>query len=174
MKTAVRRCLPSKMVPLLLLCGFFLSGCAYFGGSSNAPPNPVSQSQSQSQASNGANAPVYYDFADIPIPPELKLVRSDSYVFQAGPLKAGMLTLKGRVEISSLVNYFTAAMPRQGWTSRGGFRYRRSVLIYEKPNKTCVIDLRSSTFYTYVEIYVAPNEDTGTAPAGGWTGQTKG
>lgn len=163
MKTAVR-CLWSKLVPFSLLCGFLLAGCASFSGNSNPPPNPVGQSQqSQSSASSqsSANSPVYYDFSDIPIPPQLSLVRDDSYVFQAGALKAGVLTLKGRVEISSLVNYFTTAMAREGWQSRGGFRYRRSVLIYEKPHKTCVIDLRSSTFYTYVEIYVAPTSGSG-------------
>lgn len=151
MKTAVP-CLPSKMVPLLLLCGFLLSGCASFNDNPNSSSNAISQSQSHSPGPK----PVYYDFSDIPIPAQLSLVRKDSYVFQVGSLKAGILTLRGRVEINSLVNYFATSMPRQGWRSRGGFRYRRSVLIYEKPHETCVIDLHNGTFYTYVEIYVAP------------------
>jgi hypothetical protein len=137
------------------------------GGQAGPPPNPVGQ-QSQPGAESpppaysstppsGSSAhPIYYDFQDIPIPQELDLQDEDSYVFQYGGFKAGLLTFRGRVDIHSLISFFQMAMPRDNWKSKGGFRYRRSVLLFEKADKTCIINLFEKTFYTYVEIYVAP------------------
>jgi hypothetical protein len=100
--------------------------------------------------------PQYIDFPDIPIPSELKLDDQNWFVVESGGFKTGILTLKGRVDSKSVMAFFQAAMPRENWKPRGGFSYRRSVLIFEKPDKTCVINLYDTLYYTYVEIYVAP------------------
>lgn len=140
---------------LIVMTLLFLNGCA---GRSTPPPNPVpSQAQTGGTASTPTSAQsLSYGFPDIPVPRELDLQPDDSYVYQEGKIKAGVITLKGRVEIGSLITFFQTAMPRQGWTSKGGFRYRRSVLAFEKPGKTCVISMYETLFYTYVEIYVIP------------------
>jgi len=81
----------------------------------------------------------------------------DTFVIQAGTMKAGLLTLRGmRVDVRSLINFFQIAMPRENWKPKGGFHTKRTVLIFEKPDKTCVINLFETTLYTYAEIYVAP------------------
>jgi hypothetical protein len=99
---------------------------------------------------------MFYDFQDIPVPAELELQSGDSYVFQSAALKAGMLTFRGRVETGSLTNFFQMALPRENWKMKGGFRYRRTVLLFEKPDKICVIQIYEKMFYTYAEIYVVP------------------
>jgi len=114
-----------------------------------APPSPPPPTPTPPR-------PQFYDFQDIPIPSELDLVSKDSYVFQAGALKAGLLTLRGRVDVNSLINFFQMALPREHWKLKGGFRYKRSVLIFDKPDRTCIINLYEKVFYTYVEILVAP------------------
>lgn len=146
-----------------------LPGCA--SNQASPPPNPLGQPapsaapqpQPQTQqapvqapAPMPGQRPNFYDFPDIAIPSELDLVSSDSYVFQSGAFKVGLLTLKGRVELNSLISFFQMAMPRENWKAKGGFRYKRSVLIFEKPDKVCVLNLYEKMFYTYVEIYVAP------------------
>jgi len=158
------------MVTMVLFAWTF-AGCA--ASQTNPPPSPFGQQSqsdtSQSQpgtsqpqqpaqppAASSGQRPMFYDFQDIPVPSELDLVSSDSYVFQSAAFKAGLLTFKGRVEISSLINFFQMAMPRENWKAKGGFRYRRSVLIFEKPDKICVINLYEKMFYTYAEIYLAP------------------
>ena len=133
------------------------SGCAWLSNRSTPPPNPISQQQpAASSSAEPAVQPMYYDFNDIPIPQELSLVRDDSYVFQSNEFRAGLLTLKGRVDLNSLINFFQTALPRQGWTPKGGFRYRRSILIFEKSDRSCIINIYDKLFQTYVEIYVAP------------------
>jgi hypothetical protein len=102
--------------------------------------------------------PHFLDFPDIPIPSELDVRSDESNVFQTGQLKMGFITLRGRVEPSSIINFFALALPREGWRPRGQFRYSRSMLVFDKPDKTCVIIIKESTIYTYVEIYVVPQQ----------------
>ncbi|MBP8645012.1 MAG: hypothetical protein KBH99_02690 [Syntrophobacteraceae bacterium] len=84
-------------------------------------------------------------------------LEGETFVFQSGSLKAGLLTLRGtRVDVGSLVSFFQMAMPRENWKPKGGFRSKRNVLIFEKPDKTAVINIYEKLFRTYVEIYVAP------------------
>jgi hypothetical protein len=142
-----------------------LSSCSSTGGqSSTPPPNPVGQ-QPQPAASTSATPaasvpsapkPLFYDFPDIPIPQELNLQTKESYVVQSGAIKTGILTLRGRVDLNSLINFFQMAMSRENWKPKGYFRYQRSVMIFEKPDKICVIRLYEDLIYTYVEIFVTP------------------
>jgi hypothetical protein len=142
------------------------AGCSSMGGQSNPPPNPVGQqaqpgatTSSTPEASSttpAAPRPVFYDFPDVPTPQELDIQSKESYVVQAGAIKAGILTLRGRVDLNSLISFFQMAMPRENWKPKGSFRYQRSVLIFEKPDKTCVIRLYEDIVYTYVEIFVTP------------------
>jgi hypothetical protein len=148
---------------MAVLCSILaLSSCTWFNQQS-APSSPIARQQESTEDTDigetpdvSAPRPMFYDFTDIPVPSELKLLPKESYVFQSGSLKTGVLTLKGRVDINSALNFFQMAMPRENWKPKGGFRYKRSVLIFEKPDKTCVINFYEKMFYTYVEIYVAP------------------
>ena len=160
-------------IMVLCICLVTACGCSR---SSAPPPNPVSQSQ-QAPAPAGtwtdlrppcqlpANpAPVppsgskakFFEFNDIPIPPEIDVQSKNSYVFESGQIKMGFLTLRGRVDSNSVMNFFVAALPREGWRLKGQFRYNRSLLIFDKPDKVCVILMKEETYYTYVEIYVSP------------------
>lgn len=137
------------------------SGCAR---QQSPPPNPVVQGSASTgggsvpSGSPSAPRPMFYDFPDIPVPFELSRVDSDTFVFQSGPLKAGLLGLRGtRVDVSSVISFFQMAMPREGWKPKGGFLSGRTVLIFEKPEKTAVINIYQKMFRTYVEIYVAPH-----------------
>ncbi len=149
----------SKKVWILVVCVCLLTalGCSR---SSAPPPNPVAQSEpapgpSPSPAPPGPR-PQILDFPDVPIPAELDIRSKSSNVFQSGSIKMGFITLRGRVESNSVLNFFTSALPREGWRLKGQFRYNRSLLIFDKPDKTCVILITDETIYTYVEIYVAP------------------
>jgi hypothetical protein len=102
--------------------------------------------------------PTAYDFPDVLIPNELELVSGSSYVFQGPKTKAGLLVFKGRVETKSVIDFFQTSMPRENWKFKGGFRYKRSVLVFEKPDKICLINVHENLYYTYVEIYLTPME----------------
>ncbi len=153
---------------ILLVCICLLAGLGCTR-SSAPPPNPLSQSQPEGSmgsapppgspaAQSAGPRPQYLDFPDIPIPSELDVRPDESNVFQTGQIKMGFITLRGRVEPSSIINFFTLALPREGWRPRGQFRYSRSMLVFDKPDKTCVIIIKESTIYTYVEINVVVSQ----------------
>lgn len=143
-----------------------VSGCAWF----NTQTSSGTQSSTQPAPTPAAATPSFYDFQDIPIPSELALVAKESTVFQGGTVKGGMLTFKGRVEPSSVVNFFMVGMARENWKHRGDIRYRKSVLLFEKPDRFCIINIRESSYYTYVEVYVVPTA-TGTRSGGLGSGE---
>lgn len=167
---------PHHKMLLIMAVSWLLiaAGCSSTGTQSGPPPNPVGQQPSVGSPSaassppaatpappapapsGSAPRPVFYDFPDIPTPQELELQSKDSYTVQSGTVKAGILTLRGRVDLNSLISFFQMAMPRENWKPKGYFRYQRSVLIFEKPDKTCVIRLYEGMVYTYVEIFVTP------------------
>lgn len=132
-----------------------LGGCAWFSTQTSSP-TPAGSAPTSTTGTAPAATPSYYDFPDIPVPSELSLVTQESTVFQGGTVRGGVLTLKGRVEPSSVVNFFMVALARENWKHRGDIRYRKSVLLFEKPDRFCIISIRESTYYTYVEVYVVP------------------
>ncbi len=132
----------------------FTGGCAWFQKETPAP-QPTS-SQTASSGASVAPAPMFYDFPDIPVPGEIKLQRDDSTVFQAGGVKTGLLVFKGRVDPQSLINFFKVSLAREKWTLKGSIRYRKSLLLFQKENRFCVIHIYERRFSTWVEIYVVP------------------
>jgi len=156
-------------IAVVCICLVTACGCSR----SSAPPPPQA-GQSQPAPSAGP-APVYgpsaspvpaspslpggakfLDFNDIPIPREIKVQPKNSYVFVSGQIKMGFLTLRGRVDSNSLMNFFASALPHEGWRMKAQFRYNRSLLIFDKQDKVCVIIIKEEAYYTYVEIYVSP------------------
>jgi hypothetical protein len=101
-------------------------------------------------------APVYYDFVDILIPAELSLVKKSSFVYSTPSFSAGVLVFEGYVQGESLVNFFTTNMPKDGWTLKSSFRYRRVILSFEKNERSCLVTVTEFPMKTRVEIWVAP------------------
>ncbi len=102
----------------------------------------------------------YYDFEDIQIPNELKLDAKKSRVFQSPNLMAGVLVLNGYVDVKSLNNFFKDAMVKDNWQAKGNFQLPpKTVLVYEKKNKRCIIFIEETMFNTHCEIWVIPTQD---------------
>jgi hypothetical protein len=119
------------------------------------------------QKTKPANAPVYYDFGDILLPKELKVDKGESFVFNTPSLTAGVLTLTGRVDVSSLTNFFENKMAADGWYLISPIKSPRSKMLFKKESRWCVISIRGGQLSTVVEVWVAPTM------AGGELGLTK-
>lgn len=100
---------------------------------------------------------VYYDFGDILVPKALSIDSGKSFVMSTSGLTAGVLSLKGRVEVHSLLEFFEKRMPMDGWALENKFRALRSMLLFTKQNRNCVITIDEGRFNTLVEIWVAPS-----------------
>lgn len=162
---------------VMVLCICLVTACGGCSRSSAPPPNPAGHSQqapspsagpgvtygpptvapaSPASVSHSVRGAIFFQFNDIPLPAEMKVQAKDSYVFQSGQIKMGFLTLRGRVDSNSIIDFFAAALPREGWRLKAQFRCNRSLLIFDKPDKVCTILIKEETYYAYVEIYVSP------------------
>ena len=91
------------MWSVLLLFVFSLNACATLKSESEATP---SQGASEAQATPTEKPNTYYDFEDILVPREMKLVPKSSLLFETPKLKAGVIFFEGRVNPVSLFEFF--------------------------------------------------------------------
>jgi len=102
------------------------------------------------------DVPIYYDFGDVLIPKELKIDKDSSFVYSAPGFSAGVLALNGRVDVSSLCAFFEENMIKDNWKLIVSFKSPRTVILFQKENRWCVINITDGKFSTGVEIWVAP------------------
>ncbi len=144
------------VAPLALFLIMGLTGCQTTGSSqsesSEADPAPTAQS---AQPAN-----LYRDFKDILLPGEMKVDDKRTYIVQGPGLTTGILTIKGYVERDSLIDFFKSAMVRDNWTELASFKSpsknTSSILVFQKADRTAIINIHEESFNTYVEIAVAP------------------
>ena len=106
------------------------------------------------------------EFPDVPIPKELDLDESESFVYMARDLSTGLLVYTGNVDYDSLVKFFDESLRKNGWELRASLKYPRTLFFYEKETRACFITVRTSTFKVQVEIWVAPLEVMAFEPSG--------
>ena len=137
---------------ILFLLLFLLSGC--FGDIfSRQPEDGSSDVQPKSQKTTA----VYYDFEDVLIPMELKVVQARTVVITTPGFISGIITLKGRVERRSLFNFFNNNMQKDNWAVISQIKSPgTTIMVFQKTSRTAVITIRDEQFNTLVEVGVAP------------------
>ena len=137
-------------VGCMAVCFLFIAGCAGLESKKGSLSAPAASKKDEGPT------PLYYDFGDVLLPSELKLDKKSSFVFQTPGLSAGVLSLKGRVEISSLISFFENNMAKDNWSLVSSFKSTRTIMLFKKENRWCVINITEEYGSTYVEIWVAP------------------
>lgn len=130
-----------------------LAGCAnmpYLGRTNSGPQ------QSGAAPAGEKSISVYYDFDDIAVPADFKLVKDHSFVYQSGPLRNGLLVFDGRVEPVSAANFMVASMAKDNWRMKSSFKYGRTLMLFEKPGKTALVMITEGITNTRLEVWVAP------------------
>lgn len=134
----------AAILAIMLISGVFSTpGCAgVFGrgkGTAQEPP------------------PLYYDFEDVLVPGELKLMISRSFICHSESLTSGTLIFKGRVVGSSVISFFNNNMVRDNWRHKGTLKYHgKCTVLFEKENKACIVHVNEGRFKTEVRISVIP------------------
>jgi hypothetical protein len=147
-QTIVGKCL---LVGMVLIVLFFGPGCA--GTQENS--GSMEPTEEKMNAAAGP-VPLYYDFADILIPAELSLDRKNSFVYSTPSFSTGVLAFEGYVKGDSLVDFFSSNMDKDGWLLKSSFRYRKTILSFEKGERSCLVQVAEYPLKTKVEIWVAP------------------
>ncbi len=143
-------------ISALLLVLVMSLGCARLRGNTEDFEQPEPAATIQDQGS----MPLYYDFEDVLVPSELKVSEKRSFIHHAPDFKAGVLVLTGRVEVNSLVRFFENNMAKDNWRLTTTFRSPRTMMIFQKPTRDCIINITEKRFWAEVEIWVAPTTET--------------
>ncbi len=104
-------------------------------------------------------SPVYYDFGDVLVPSEMKIDKKTSFIYKTPGFAGGVLSLKGRVEVNSLINFFGRNMDKDNWKLISSFKAPRTIMLFHKGNRWCVINISEKDFSTRAEVWVAPTID---------------
>lgn len=139
------------LLAFLILC----CSCTVGSGSSNDPAQG-----SGDGASNAETASFYYDFDDILIPREMELDIEESFIVETPAAKSGLMVFNGMVEIRSLTDFFINNMTKDNWSMRSAFRSNRTILVFEKADRFCVMNITNERFNTLLEIWVSPSNTT--------------
>ena len=144
--------MPKKAIGAAVVFLFVITGCGGLRSKKN-------ESAIKSIETKEDTATYYHEFEDILLPKELKIDNDSTYVVQAPGFLTGVLALKGRVERNSLIVFFKNNMVKDNWRMLGSFKSPRTntILLFQKENRWCVINIKEEGFYTYAEIGVVPN-----------------
>ncbi len=104
----------------------------------------------------GFAPPIYYDFGDVRLPEELKVDEKSSFVYRTSGFSSGLLVLEGRVELYSLITFFENSMSTDNWKFVSSFKSPRTLMLFQKESRWCVINITERNISTLVEIWVAP------------------
>nr|HID59348.1 hypothetical protein [Desulfobacterales bacterium] len=137
------------------LIAFFLAGLGCTGKISKAKGMQEGEALITRVQKKGP-VPLYYDFEDILIPGELKLDKKHSFVFQNSNFTAGVLVFSGNVEVNSLIKFFNNNMAKDNWHLVSLFKSPRTIMLFNKQNRGCMININEKQFKCEVEIWVTP------------------
>ena len=151
MKSNMKTVLKLAVAAVLALS---LSGCL---GNTFSSKSSESASSEPVGAKSRKTTAVYYDFEDVLIPMELKIVKDRTVVVSTPGFTSGIITLKGRVERRSLFNFFNNNMQKDNWNVISQIKSPgTTIMVFQKASRTSVITIRDEQIYTYVEVGVAP------------------
>ncbi len=145
-----------------VILGFMIVTIIFLGGCSSLTKKNDTATAPSAKSESGVPA-LYYDFGDVLVPKELKVDKKSSFIYQTEGFSAGVLVLKGRIETNSLISFFETNMIKDNWNMISSFKSERTMLLFQKVHRWCVINITDEAFNTYVEIWVAPTtKDTQT------------
>lgn len=110
----------------------------------------------EAREKDAKTAPLYFDFEDVLVPRDLKLKTNSSFVYHTSGLTAGVLVFTSKIERNSLIQFFENNMAKDNWQAVSSFKSPRTLLLFQKENRWCVINITDNNWDTQVEIWVAP------------------
>ena len=127
-----------------LLLIIFLGGCAGIQRKALPPEQPFLETAK------------FLQFSDIPVPVGLKFLPKDSYLFESGSLRVGLLRYRGRIKEDEIVSFYKAKMPVYGWSLLNVIEHGDIILNFEKEGESCIITIRPKSLRSDVAISVSP------------------
>jgi len=101
---------------------------------------------------------VMLKFADIPVPKGFKFLPADSYAFQSGNIRVGVLVYSGRATPEQLVAFYQDQMPIYNWNFLNVIEYGKRLINFDRENESCVVSIEPKLLNTRVIISLGPKQ----------------
>jgi hypothetical protein len=95
-------------------------------------------------------------FADVPFPSGFKLLSADSYVFESGGVRVGLLKYQGKADIDRVINFYKEQMLMYNWDLLNVVEYGERLMNFDRINETCIISLLPKGKLITITISVGP------------------
>ncbi len=96
--------------------------------------------------------------SDIELPSDLEWDSTKSMAINTDSFKGGLYHYSGRLELRSLKEFIKKSMANNNWKLVGEAAYKKTMLAFIKPNKTCMVMLYEgfggTLGKTHVQLYV--------------------
>ncbi len=148
-----------KRFVMALILVIFL-GLAWTGCSTTVKERqtgqPAAGTSGETKAEGESTSKYYLD--DVRVPIELDYKPDESMIYETPKFKAGVLRFsKWRLEVSTLVDFFTYNMGKDNWSFVNSFKGKEVQLSFSKPDKMCNIRISQTwTGMTHVIMLVGP------------------
>ena len=149
---------PSKRGLMTALLAVVVLSVTWMGCSSTLKERREEPVKGEFKEASSKYQAKYYHFDDVLIPGELNYEQSKSFIYETPRFKTGvMIFSKWRLDVGSLLDFFSYNMERDKWELVNSFRGKEPVLNFSKPDKTCTIKITENWYgMTEVEIRVGP------------------
>ncbi len=133
------------------------AGCSQMNPWTPAASSPASATQTAQPSQTDSYYPT--DFRDLLMPNEMEYVRDNSMLIKTDAFFGGILNFAGRVEVSSLTNFFISSMVNNQWKMTGSLEGKTVLLSFVKPQQTCMINIVEGEYGLKTNIYVYITKD---------------
>lgn len=143
-----------KKVFLMFFALLFMYQTVTFASDNAKNLEPKDEKVVQEKKDSVVEMPIR-DIEDIPIPPMMKMDKSNTFLFEAKGIKVGILTYRGRVDSFSLSEAVKNNMFSEKWRLINALTYKNTInLNFAKGDRTCNIFIEEGWIYTNLEIRV--------------------
>lgn len=140
---------------LLLVTLIFTNGCTPFANGNSGSDDGHALGSSSAAVTFEPYYPA--DFRDLLIPGELEWNREKSFTISTDSFNGGILNFYGRVEVTSLMEFFVNSMKNDGWAPVGTIKSKNVLLAFTKDSSSCMIRINEGgpIGKTDVQIYIS-------------------
>lgn len=128
-----------------LFCAVLLFGCAELPQKNQSTINPALL---EPQA--------VLKFPDLPVPVGFRPIPQESYSFESGGVRVGLLKYQGRAFVDQVVNFYKEQMVMFDWNLINSVEYGQRMLNFDREGETCIVNLISKGSNVIITFSIGP------------------
>ena len=102
------------------------------------------------------NDTYFAEFSDVPVPRDMEVDSGSVNVSDHMGQKNGYVRFTGSVDVFSLQDAMAYNMHQQSWSPLSIFKSKNGIMVFEKGERICVLEITSSFPNTVMRIWVTP------------------